>query len=239
MVVSSPLLAAHARPWADVAVVHRLRIVRRRKDVVVLPDRLLQPPADQTKVGGIVVYPIFVNWRSCVWRDDIETLRPAALRAREHLAVESELKDGPATRLARELGIGDLVCPITERAWRLNLQQNVWAAVPIPILERALNDGVGSCAHGIHRARNRLGSVLAGREIDEMTTGAFKRFDVLALVLKAAREEGFKDRIVEVRTGPFTVGFAKFQRRAVAAVQEVGKVRRRKNKLAEDVAHLG
>ena len=64
-----------------------------------------------------------------------------------------------------------------------------------------------------------------------MTTGAFKRIDVLALVLQATREEGLKDRIVEVRTAQFTVGFAKFQCRAVSAVQEVGEVRCRKNEL--------
>lgn len=64
-----------------------------------------------------------------------------------------------------------------------------------------------------------------------MTTGAFKRFDVLALVLQAAREERFNDGIVKVGTGSFPVRLTELKRRAVTAIQEVGEVRRRKNDL--------
>jgi len=64
-----------------------------------------------------------------------------------------------------------------------------------------------------------------------MTTGAFKRIDVLALVLQAAREEGFKDRVVEVGTGPFPTSLAELLCCTVPAVQEVGEIRRRKNDL--------
>ena len=231
VVVRSPLLTADARPWADVAVVHRLWVIRGRKDVVVLTDRLLKPPADQAKVSGVVVHPILVNGRGCVWRDHIETLGRAALNARQHLAVEPKLKNGPTTRFARELRIGDLVCPGAEGTGGISPQQNVWTAVPISILERGLDDSVSSCAHGIHRARDRLGSVPKLCEIHDAPTGVFKSLDVLVLVLQAAREERFKDRIVEVGTGPFAIRLAELQCRTVSAVQEVGEVRRRKNNL--------
>src|SRR5262249_39998007 len=106
-----------------------------------------------------------------------------------------------------------------------------WTAVPVPILERGLDDSVRSYANGIRRARDRLGSVPDLCEIDDAPTGVFKRLDVLVLVLQAAREERFKDRIVEVGTGSFATRLAELQCSTVSAVQEVGEVRRRKNDL--------
>src|SRR5262245_9354710 len=159
MVVRSPLLTTDARPWADVAVIHRLWVIHCGKDLVILTDRLLKPPADQAKVSGVVVHPILVNRRGCVWRDHIEMLGRAALNARQHLAVEPKLKNGPTTRLARELCIGYLVCPGAEGTGGISPQQNVWTAVPVPLLERGLDDSVGSCSHGIDRTRDGLGSV--------------------------------------------------------------------------------
>ena len=205
--------------------------MRRRKDLVIRTDRLLEQRADQAKVGRVVVDAILVNGRGGVGRDYIETLRPAALNARQHLAVEPQLKNGSTTRLAREFRIGDLVGPDAEGTGGIRSQQNVWTAVPIPILERALDDSVGSCAQGIHRARDRLRSVLDLCEIDDAPTGAFKTLDVLALVLQTAREERFKDSIVELRTAPLPTRLAELQCRMVSAVQEVGEVRRRKNNL--------
>ena len=137
MVVGPPLLAADARPWADVAVVHPLRVIRRRKRLVVLADSLRQSPTNQPKVGGVVGHAILVNGRGDVWRDHIETLGLPALDPRQHLAIEPKLKNGSTSRLTGELCIGDLICPRAERARGINLQQNVWSAVPLPILESA------------------------------------------------------------------------------------------------------
>ena len=63
MVVRSSLVTADARPWADVAVVHRLWVIRRRKDLIIRTGRLLEQLADQAKVGRVVVDAILVNGR--------------------------------------------------------------------------------------------------------------------------------------------------------------------------------
>src|SRR5207302_1085341 len=188
-------------------------------------------PAVQAKVGVVVIHPRLVDGRCSLRRDHIKTLGPAALNARQHLTVKPQLKNRPATRLARELRIGDLVRPGAEGTGGIGPQQNIWTAVPIPTSERALNNSGGSCAHGIYRARYGRGSVCELCEIYDTPTGAFKSLDVLALVLQAAREQRFKDRIVEVGTGPFPPRLAEFQCRTMPAVQEIGEVRCRKNDL--------
>jgi hypothetical protein len=120
----------------------------------------------------------------------------------------------------------------------MNLQQNVGPAVPLPIFEGTLHDSVDAGAHGIYGASDCLSSVLDACEVEEMTTGAFQRLDVLALVLQATGEESLKDRIVEVRAIAFPARFAQLQSGAMSAVQEIGEVRRRKNKFNSDLSHV-
>ena len=83
---------------------------------MVLSDRGEHPTANQPEVRRVVVDAIRLHGRKRVGRDDMELLRPRALRHGEHLGVEPELQDRPRARLARELRISDLVRPRAERA---------------------------------------------------------------------------------------------------------------------------
>jgi hypothetical protein len=89
-------------------------------------------------------------------RHHVQVLGANTLKAANQLGIDTELQDGAAARLARELGVHHLVRPGPERARHVDPQQHVRAAAPAAARKRRLGDGACAVPHGVDGARGRL-----------------------------------------------------------------------------------
>ena len=83
--------------------------------------------------------------------DDVDQLGLNSLDSREQLAVEAELEDEVGLGATRELGVGDLVAPLTEIGGAINSEKEVGVTSQVVIEEGRLVDHLGAGSHCLDR----------------------------------------------------------------------------------------
>ena len=154
-----------------------------------------------------------------------KALRPHALRARQELAVQTELQDRAGAGLARELGVFDLVRPGAENgARRGDLHEYVRPPLPRTVCERGLDDDVGAV---VHRGEGSLHGdfvVWGLAQVDDAPPVRAQSLDVRPFVLEPPPEQRLELRIVESRLPDLPGSRCHLEPDAVPAGQEVRQV---------------
>ncbi|SNR56299.1 hypothetical protein SAMN06272737_112149 [Blastococcus mobilis] len=200
LVVRLPQLGvAPLSPAAVLAVADRRGSGRRRRG-----HEGLQPAPRTAGVRGDVDQP--PRTRLAVPGGDVDELRRHPLQVGEPLGVRRHLQQRGDLQLPGELGIGDLVRPVSED-WRRRLdpQQEVGLPTPGAVEERPLVDNIDASPHRLDRLLRAPAALGIERRLDlgDRLTGGHQRGQVLLLVLQATVEDELKFvRRLDVRRRP-------------------------------------
>jgi hypothetical protein len=221
MIVRAPLVLADAKPRADLAVLHRLRIVLARNILGGAQYRGGQLAAHEAQISREVVHPKVVI---AVRRDHVKSLGQRALPHPEHLGVEAELQDRAGARLARELGIRHLVRPRPLATGPRHADKEIGSAEPLLKTERALEDDVGAFLHGLERRLDDPVRVLESGEVDYGKARRSQRVYMLFLVIETSLEQQMEQRILDVRLVAHACRALELESGEVAAAEEIREV---------------
>ena len=159
--------------------------------------------------------------------------------------VGAQLQDGPALRLARELGVVRLVRPAAQAARLLDAHQDVGVAGHVFVGQARLDNHVRAVAHGGQRgrglSRERLGgrrTILAGDGHDVQPLRA-QGLHVALLVLFSLSPEDGRVGILVLRLSEHVSRRRQVEPGLVAAADEGGEIGRCQEQRVGDEAHRG
>jgi hypothetical protein len=240
MIVREPSRLAVDDPRADLAVLHRLRIVRQRDDSMLERNGCLELLPHQPEIRGVVIDTILVMRRDLVRCDDVKEFRTHTLEVAEHLGVEPELEDGTGAGLPRKLRVGDFVRPVSQLTRLVDSTENVRLPEPAAAQKAPLHDDFDPGAHRgvcLNDVNGPLGWAAEATQVDNLEALSLERSDIGALVLEATLDQEIEKRVSEVRACSVAERGGHVERGAVAAAQEVREVRGGKGKDAVEELH--
>jgi hypothetical protein len=235
VIVERSPLAAGPGPAADGAMLDRLGIVGARQRVVRHRNGGKHALEHQAEVRGVLVEPVRLRLDR---RYHLKALGAHSLRRRQHLRVQPELEDRPGLRLARELGVGDLVGPVAERARSGNALKNVGISEPGAISQCALDYDIRAVAHRLERRRHPSIRIAGIPQLDDGPPLGSELVHVPRLVVESSLPEHPQQGVVVARRrrvraerGTHVEGGA------MTAGEEAGEVGGREDELGVLLAH--
>src|SRR5580692_2716596 len=226
MVVAATLVPAEHRPVADITERDRLRIIRGSDLAGSETDYRDHLPTHKPDVRSVFVGTETLDRPLWIRRHDAKPLWSEALHMREQLRVQAELNDRPRVRLARQLGVGDLVGPITQRAGACGPLEQVGAAKPWRRSQRTLHDHVYAGAHGLLGRTQRIFVLPEMAEIGDAEPAITQAFHVRLLMVDAALLDDLQDRVIAIHALSRARGDLHIQGCPMPAAKEVGEVGR-------------
>ena len=159
-----------------------------------VPNELDQSTADQTVVGVEVGEPKRLPRKALSRLHHVHARRLPPLDHPQQVGIQAQLQDRPTPRLLRQLGVDDVVGPITQVAGFVDPDQDVGVAVEASIAQVGLDDDVGARASGFEGASVVvLASELA--QIDDAQRALAEMIDVGLLVVDAALLQQLERRV--------------------------------------------